>query len=156
MTYQVFMVRVLGALRKMSTAPATPERAFVPDAQRIYNALFAGAIPPLLRGRFERAWPILERNYTVEERAECSRAAGRVNDLEALEFACRFGKRLRILSDQVLLMAFLAETLPDHCARYVDPDAGRLRGLAALAFGALRSSMKLTKGLCLRWRCHVR
>jgi len=53
------------------------------------------------------------------------------------------------------LMAFLAETLPDHYTHYIDPNAGRLKGLAALAVGALRSSMKLAKGLCLRWRRHV-
>jgi hypothetical protein len=125
------------------------------DAARIYHVLFPEEIPAPLRERFEKASQILENDYSADERAEYRRALQRVGDLEALEFACRRGKRLRMLTDQVVLMSFLAETLPQHQACYVDPDARRWKAYLAIAAGLFRTAAKYAKGTILRWKLHA-
>jgi ribosomal protein S18 acetylase RimI-like enzyme len=123
--------------------------------QRIYNVLFPGPVPPKLSERFRAAWRQREADYTEPERVAYRRAVARVGDLEALELACRRSKRLPILSDQVVLMSYLAETLPEHYGRYVGPAPGRLRACGALAAACSRSTWKYTKGLLLRRQVHA-
>jgi hypothetical protein len=60
-----------------------------------------------------------------------------------------------MLSDQVVLMSFLAETLPQHGAWYVDPHARRWKAYLAVVGGLFRTALKYVKGTWLRWRVHA-
>ncbi len=72
-----------------------------------------------------------------------------MDDLEALEVACRYTRRLPILSRKVHLMVYMAETLPDYHAEFVNEHTSLAGGVKALVAGALRTGAKLTKGLVL-------
>jgi GNAT superfamily N-acetyltransferase len=132
----------------------TQVRQVATPAQRIYNVLFPGRIPDELQSRFEQAWSILEGDYTELERAAHQQVVQRVGDLEALELACRHGGRLSILTDQVKLMSFLAETLPGHYEDYVGSAATPWTGCFALVLAGVRSAAKYGRGLLLRGRIH--
>ncbi len=124
------------------------------EAQQIYSVLFPGKIPSDLRARFEKASWIIAQNHTEEERAEYQRVVHGAADLEAIELVCRRRKRLPILSDHVVLMSFLAETLPGHYGHYVDPGTGRIKAYFALAGSLFRSAVKYAKGVFLRRRVY--
>jgi len=140
--------------RKDISGPAPDARSGTAvAAQRIYNVLFPGEIPSALRERYEQAWRILASDFPEEQHSACLRAAGRIRDLEALELAARWRGRLRPLSEQVRLMCYLAEPLPDHGSHYLAGHAAPVRAVLALAAGVARSSIKLAKGLLLLARC---
>ena len=48
------------------------------DAQRIYQVLFPGDIPPELERRFVSAWEIMSPDYSQEEYAEFHHALAHV------------------------------------------------------------------------------
>ena len=119
------------------------------DAQRVYNVLFPGAIPPELESRFAAAWQILAGDYTESEHREFGRAVALGGDLEALELVGRRRGQLPALVDQVRLMCVLAETRPDHARYFFQTKDGRLAGLLALAGAGVRGAMKYLKGVYL-------
>jgi hypothetical protein len=148
--------RFPGSVHRNTRCEPDPWETAPLPVQRIYNVLFPGPVPPKLDERFRAAWRRREADYTEPERAAYRRAVACVGDLEALELACRRGRRLPILSDQVVLMSYLAETLPEHYGQYVGPAPGRLRAFGALAAACSRSTWKYTKGLVLRRRKYTK
>ena len=124
----------------------------VTDAQRVYNVLFPGTIPPELESRFAAAWQILAGDYTESEHRKFERALALGGDLEALELAGRWQKQLPSLVARVRLMCVLAETRPDHARYFFQTKDNRLAGLFALAWAGVRSSLKYLKGVYLLWR----
>jgi hypothetical protein len=141
-----------------SSTPPEEERGGtrLVHAQRIYNVLFPGDIPAELETRFHHAWQVLAADYSQQEHAEFRAAMRAANDLEALEIACRRRRRLRILTDQVVLMAVLGETLPRHSSFYVQLHAEPLRGLCSLPWCLLRTVWKIVKGTFLVRTLHVK
>jgi hypothetical protein len=119
------------------------------EAAKLYRALFAGEPGPLIVERFAQAAERLDRITDPGELARYERCLSRVGDLEALEVACRYTRRLPVLSHKLHLMVYLAETLPEHYGDFVNERSSLLRGLAALVVGGFRTAIKLGHGLFL-------
>jgi hypothetical protein len=134
------------------TKTAMMEPTKVTDAQRVYNVLFPGTIPPELAARFAAAWQILAADYAESEHRKLRRALSLGGDLEAIELAGRWRKQLPSLAAQVRLMCMLAETRPDHARYFFQAGNGRLAGFCALGWAGVRSAMKYLKGAYLLWR----
>ncbi len=126
------------------------------EPHRIYAAIFGRPIPPIVLQRFAVACELLHRSVTPEELDVYYRAIAAADDLEALEVAARYTRRLPLLTRKFRLMAALAETLPENQSLFVSErpgaEPGSLSRLTALwtgAGGALRTAYKLAKGLWL-------
>jgi hypothetical protein len=130
----------------MSEKPLKP----VPNVQGIYNVLFTGPIPPVLRERFLRAWELIQQDYSDGEIAALEHATATCPDLEALELVCRKSGRLRILTDLVRMMAVLAETMPSHTRFFIASDCSKPKAVLSLVFGFVRTLTKFIFGLFLK------
>ena len=126
------------------------------EPHRIYAAILDRPIPPIVQQRFAVACELLHRTVSPNELDAYYRAIAAANDLEALEVAARYTRRLPLLTRKFRLMASLAETLPENQPFFVSERPGAepspLSVLTALwmgAKGALRTVYKLAKGLWL-------
>ena len=129
--------------------PATPQIDRQEEAIKVYRALFRGEPPASLVERYAAASVQLDGRADPAELALYQRWLARVDDLEALEVACRYTRRLPILSRKLHLMVYMAETLPDYHAEFVNERTSLAGGVKALVAGAFRTAAKLTKGLVL-------
>ena len=131
--------------------PAISQPQLTPDieARRIYAAIFGRAIPPIVQGRFAVASARLDRTVAPQELAAYGRIVATCVDLEALEVAARYTRRLPLLSRKFRLMAYLAETLPENQPFFVNERGSFLVGLWQSAFGVLATVFKLLKGFSL-------
>jgi hypothetical protein len=77
----------------------------------------------------------------------CTRAILACADLEALELAARYTRRLPLLSRKFRLMAYLAETLPENQPFFVNRQSSFLRGALGVAWAALYTAWKMPAGL---------
>ena len=116
-------------------------------AQRIYNVLFPGDIPPELESRFADAWLVLADDYTNDENREFENALALGGDLEAIELAGRRQGRLAVLVDQVRLMCLLAETSPRHSQYFIQNKGNRLAACFAMAAAGFRAATAYAKGV---------
>ena len=80
------------------------------------------------------------------------RAIRRVGDLEALEVAGRFTKKLPLLSWKFQAMVYLAETLPENQVYFVNRQTGFFKAGWLIFLGFLRTAYKLVKGFWLLGR----
>jgi len=125
----------------------TDRREF--EADRIYQAIFNKPIREPLLTRFVEASQF-GLPATDDELAGIYEAALEKNlDLEALEIAGRYTRKMQSLSTKFRLMIYLAETLPDHQQYYVNSQSGWLNGITAILIGGIRTSFKLIKGIYL-------
>jgi hypothetical protein len=119
------------------------------EAAKLYRTLFGGEPGAVLVDRFVLAAERLDGMTDPAELALYRRCVSRVGDLEALEVACRYTRRLPVLCRKLQLMVYLAETLPEHYDDFVNERSSPARGWAALFGGLLRTSWKLGYGLIL-------
>jgi hypothetical protein len=119
------------------------------EAERIYRAVFGKPIPGVLEERFREASRRVFHAFPEEQKRLYASALNRVSDLEALEVAGRLTGRFQLLTAKLTVMMFLAETLPDHQAYFVNQASSRVRGMMAVARGSLKTAYKLIKGLYL-------
>jgi hypothetical protein len=129
----------------MQLEPALLDR----EAERIYDAIFRGPIPPLLRDRFRAAIERLNAQTAEQELSSYYRAVGAVADLEALELICRLSRAHPTLTKRFRIMVHLAEALPENQHLFVSSEPSRIRAWSELAVGAARSAGKLAKGWLL-------
>ena len=132
----------------MNPAAATPARERE-HAERLYRAVFREDAPALVIERFLEASRLLDASASAQERASCQRVFERVRDLEAIEVAARYRRKLRLLSDHLRLMVYLAETEPHNQRFFVKRRANRAAAFAAVGAGAFRTAYKLAKGTVL-------
>ena len=126
------------------------------EARKIYAAIFGGEIPPVVINRFVVATQRLNANVPQAEADACYRALLACDDLEALEVAARYTRKLPLLTRKFRLMAYLAETTPETQDFFINDRSNLLAGLWAAFTGGLRTVVKLPAGLWLLWRCaHV-
>lgn len=126
------------------------------EARKIYAAIFGGPIPPAVIDRFVVATQRLNANVPQAEMDAYYRALLACADLEALEVAARYTRRLPLLTRKFRLMAHLAETAPETQAFFINERSNLLAGLWAAFTGGLRTIGKLPVGLWLLRRCaHV-
>jgi hypothetical protein len=108
--------------------------------------------PALVIERFLEASAILSASASMQERASYRRVLEGVGDIEAIEVAARYRRKLRLLSDHLRLMVYLAETEPRNQRFFVKRRANRAAAFAAIAVGAFRTAYKLAKGTFLLTR----
>jgi hypothetical protein len=132
----------------MSSFHSQPEASQEREAEKIYRSLFGRAIPDKLRLRFIEA-SNLDRPTHLSDLDRYYEIIDGVRDLEALEIACRYTQRLPLLSRRFRIMVFLAETLPENRGYFINDHKSLVRGVRALAAGAIRTGGKLVKGMLL-------
>lgn len=119
------------------------------EAQRIYHTLFRRAVPPVVAERFAQASARLEANVPPAEVAAYRRAIESGADLEALELAARYTRKLPLLTRKLGLMAYLAETRPENQALFVNQLSSFIAGFVRLGVAVLHTVWKMVKGLWL-------
>jgi len=119
------------------------------EASRVFHAIFGGTPPPLLVERFIAASDRLNATAATDALAEYYRVVASGRDLEALELAGRYRRRLPLLSAKFRLMVYLAETVPELQGYFVNRNDDLGAAIWALAAGAVRTGWKLMKGLVL-------
>lgn len=126
------------------------------EARKIYAAIFGGEIPLVVLNRFVVATQRLNANVPPAETDAYYRALLACDDLEALEVAARYTRKLPLLTRKFRLMAYLAETVPETQDFFINDRSNLLAGLWAAFIGGLRTAVKLPAGLWLLRRCaHV-
>ena len=119
------------------------------ESQRIYHTLFHREISPVVAERFAQASARLEAHVRPAEVAAYRRAVASGADLEALELAARYTHKLPLLTRKLGLMAYLAETLPENQALFINERANFVGGLVRLGVAVLHTVWKMVKGLWL-------
>ena len=119
------------------------------EADRIYQAIFADAIPDVIRERFAEPSQALDRSAPTSELAAYRDVLARVNDLEAAEVAARFTRRLPLLSRKFQLMVYLAETIPSNQSRFINTRDSLVVGILTILYGGVRTAFKVCKGAIL-------
>ncbi len=123
------------------------------EARKIYAAIFGREIPPVILARFVAATKRLNANVPQAEMDAYYRALLACDDLEALEVAARYTRKLPLLTRKFRLMAYLAETVPETQDFFINDRSNLLAGLWAGFTGGLRTVVKLPAGLWLLRRC---
>jgi hypothetical protein len=119
------------------------------EARKIYAAIFGREIPPLVLDRYVIASKRLNQSVSQAEMDSYYRAMMACPDLEALELAARYTRRFPLLSRKLRLMAYLAETLPENQAFFINERSSFIGGMARSAAGVFRTVYKMLKGLWL-------
>lgn len=119
------------------------------EAQRIYFAIFNEPAPALVAERFAAASERLEANAAPADLAAYRAAVESGVDLEALELAARWTKRLPLLTRKFQLMAFLAETLPGNQTLFISHRDNFPAAFIRIAALTLRTGWLMAKGLLL-------
>jgi hypothetical protein len=133
----------------MTDQPAVPPR-IAAEARKIYLALFGADAPPAVVARFAVASDLMHCGVSDAEVEAYYAAIDRCDDLEALELAARYTGRLPLLGRKFRLMAYLAETLPDNQAFFVNSQGGGFVGaFVRLAGAGFRTAGKMAAGLWL-------
>jgi hypothetical protein len=134
----------------MPLAPDTWDQAL--EAHRIYSAIFARTLPPLVLERYLAASGLLDSAVDPSELRLCRQALADCRDLEALEIAARYTGKIPLLSRKFRLMVYLAETIPENQPIFVNVRSSFASGMVASAAGVLWSLVKALKGLWLARR----
>ena len=137
----------MGAPLTVRGACVTIRYTMQTEPQLLYQTLFGAPIPPVVEERFLGAAAILDRSASPAELAAYSRAMSAGVDLEALELAARYTKRLPLLTRKLALMAYLAETIPANQDRYVNRRGNFFTGALHVAGAVVRTVGKMVIGL---------
>jgi len=122
------------------------------EADRIYLALFGAHAPDVIKQRFVEPSKALNAGTVTRDVEHYYQAVEHAPDLEALELACRWSRRLPLISRKFRLMVYLAETLPENQRHFVNGNDSFGRGLLAVAGTVLRSAVKFVRGWFLMRR----
>jgi len=119
------------------------------EARKIYVAIFGRELPSVLLDRFVIASKRLNQSVPQAEMDSYYRAILACDDLEALEVAARYTRRLPLLSRKFRLMAYLTETLPENQAFFINERSSFVGGMARSAIGVFRTAYKMARGFWL-------
>jgi hypothetical protein len=119
------------------------------EAERIYGAIFNRNIPTSVREHFDVLSKKIEGSYSEEEVNKCSEAIMKTRDLEALEVASRYLKKLPLLSEKFKIMVYLAETLPENYMFFVNETQGFISAWISLISSLFRTGYKSVKGMII-------
>lgn len=119
------------------------------EAEKIYRSIFYQRAPDIVRQRFIEASDRLNQKVSSHELERYYRVIQIIDDLEALELACRYTKKLPLLSLKFHLMIFLAETLPENQRFFINERTSFVKGLFFLVIGFLKTIYKVCKGFYL-------
>jgi len=116
------------------------------EAEKIYFAIFKRKIPLSIYTHFENISKKINDKYTDEEIKRYYDYIAKIHDIEALELAARYFKKLHILTEKFKIMVYLAETLPENYSVFVSEKNSILSGYLSIAVSIFRTVYKLTKG----------
>ena len=119
------------------------------EADRIYRSLFGTEVPDIIRTRFAEPSALLNSRSVSRDVQHYYHAIEHIRDLEALEVAARYARRLPMISQKFRLMVYLAETLPQNQSHFVNHHNSFWLGVVAILSGGVRSAWKILKGLTL-------
>jgi hypothetical protein len=119
------------------------------EVQRIYSAIFDQPAPALVAERFAAASKPLEASVSPAQLQTYRAIIDSAVDLEALELAARWTKRLPLLTRKFQLMAFLAETLPGNQSLFISHRDNFPGAFIRIAVMSLRTGWLMAKGLLL-------
>lgn len=119
------------------------------EAEKIYYSIFRKEIPAPLQSHFENVLRRIDERYPEEEIKKYHRCIAEINDIEALELAARYFKKLRILSEKFKIMVYLAETLPENYTVFISEKNNSCGGYISIMASLSRTVYKFTKGTFL-------
>jgi len=119
------------------------------EASKIYYTIFNKDIPESIKNHFEYLSKRIESNFSEQEKIKYHECILKIHDLEALELAARYFKKLPILTLKFKVILYLAETLPQNYSKYINEKNNFFIGSLLLVFSMVRTSYKLVKGICL-------
>ena len=122
------------------------------EADKIYGSIFYQSTPDVIRERFIEASVQLQQKISTQELELYYGVIKMVDDLEALEVACRYRKKMPLLTLKFRLMVFLAETLPENQRFFVNERTSFIKGMCSAAVSLLRTIYKLCRGFYLLTR----
>ena len=124
------------------------------EADKIYRSIFYQRTPDVIRERFIEASVQVQQHISTQELELYYGVIKMVDDLEALEVACRYRKKMPLLTLKFRLMVFLAETLPENQRFFVNERTSFIKGMCSAAVSLLRTMYKLCRGFYLLTRLH--
>jgi hypothetical protein len=120
---------------------------YAAESQRIYQALFDRPIPPIVAERFAGGSARLEASASPDELERYRAVVASGLDLEAVELAARYTRRLPLLTRKFRLMAYLAETAPENQPLFISHRDNLPGAFLRVAFMTLRTVWLMPKGL---------
>lgn len=131
----------------MKEPPMPDNPGYAAESQRIYQVLFDRPIPPVVAERFAAGSARLEASVAPGELERYRAAVASDVDLEAVELAARYTRRLPLLTRKFRLMAYLAETVPQNQSLFISRRDNLPFALLQVAFMTLRTVWLMPKGL---------
>jgi hypothetical protein len=124
---------------------------FIPgnEAERIYYSIFNKKIPASITAQFEILSRRIESRFSEEEVNTYVKCIENVYDLEALEIAARYLKKMHLLSEKFRIMVYLAETLPENYTVFVNEHQNVFFGSILLISSMVRTVFKALKGIAI-------
>lgn len=121
----------------------------VSEAEKIYQAIFNKSIPDSLELHFQNISGKIDAAYLDNEVSKYHECITKVQDLEALEIAARYLKKLPIMTDKFKAMVYLAETRPENYDMFINQRSSRFHAYMLLVSSAVRTLLKMIKGVFL-------
>jgi hypothetical protein len=119
------------------------------EATRIYRALFRQNPPAMITARFKPVSKRLNERASRADLERYTRAVRQSGDLEALELACRLAKKMPLLSWKFQAMVYLAETLPENQAYFVNERTSFFKAGWLILLDTLWTGFKAARGFWL-------
>jgi len=118
----------------------------ISEADRIYETIFDRKAPKPIKKYFEAISEKIEARFSVDEVIECIQ---KIHDLEALELAARYTKKIPVLTEKFKIMVYLAETLPENYSVFINERPKYFFAYVSLISSLFRSCYKIVKGFII-------
>jgi hypothetical protein len=119
------------------------------EAEKIYKAIFDTEVPESIQKQFNIISERIDFLFNSEEIKKYNKSILQIHDLEALEVAARYMKKLPLLTLKFKIMVYLGETLPENYPKYINENDSFFTGFISLFYSLIRTSYKLVKGIIL-------
>jgi hypothetical protein len=119
------------------------------EAERIYYTIFNKNIPASIRTHFNVLSKRIESCFSAEEIKKYFECIEKVRDLEALELAARHLKKIPVLTEKFKIMVYLAETLPENYAVFINEQPKFFLACILLISSIFRTGYRVAKGMVI-------
>lgn len=119
------------------------------EAEKVYHAIFRNDVPASIQHHFNLLSRKIESRYSRDEINRYYKALQKNCDLEALEIASRYLKKMPVLSEKIKIMVYLAETVPENYGSFVNEHSSFVRACILLFSSMIRTAYKFVKGVMI-------
>lgn len=119
------------------------------EAEIIFHAIFNKKIPASIQTHFNIISKKIDGRFAGEEVKKYYECIEKVHDLEALEVAARYFKKLPILTEKFNIMVYLSETLPENYPVFVSERNNFFLAYILLISSLFHAGYKIAKGMVL-------